>query len=113
MKVTTETRLRRAQRFVDGQTMKEIATSEGVHPSQIGPQLRGVISAAGRRATPGSDLPEGLEWSERTEPKAISRAGRWYVMDNSRVTVEQLRWALLVLDGNERPHACEACGRPL
>jgi hypothetical protein len=103
----------RLARLASGVTVNEIAAADGVSRSRIVQAVRGAIyRLADARATPGADVPEGLQWIERTTGPY---AGTWYVEGIHRGTARQLadraRWAMALAVPIER--VCALCGREL
>lgn len=88
--------------------LKEIAATEHVTVPAIRECLMRAYRYAGKNATPGSTLPEGLAW-ERRSP---GRWPEWYVSIGS-VSQEVARWAMRLTEASEQGHSCECCGRPL
>lgn len=114
----TETGKRRALMFASGASYKEISEAEGVSYNRVRESVRGFVHTAAERVTYPCALPSGMRWYDRGESKNRRRpAPRWYAYLHGYTTLEQVRWAIALLDERtterpiERP-ACTACGRP-
>jgi len=109
MREATEKARRRLEMVASGMGFKDIAAQEGVTRNACVASIRHAIIVAGHSATPGTVLPEGMEWNVR-------RDGTWWAYYKSRskmATVEQAKWALSVVDNPYTPPTCETCGRTL
>jgi hypothetical protein len=103
----------RAERYVRGSSMAEIAREDGITPPAVKSSLRTVFGHAARKAEARRlPAPVGFRWVENIGRRAGSHLVRIDHGHDPATDRASLAWALSVLAEDEQP-TCPCCGRPL